>query len=293
MQIATSSAILLDSTKIIKKIGCFWNDISEAWHLVWGEHIHHGYYDHGYYDRDDQDLTPQERLIEEIIKLAGISECKDLTIADVGCGMGGSVIYLAKKLNAKMIGLTLSTKQKGIAEQKTRDAQLNGVEIRIDDAHFLNSIADNSCDLVWSLESCEQFYDKELFIKAAFRVLKPGGKIIIATWCAEKEILEDQAAIEYKKLCYHFDLPYMPTIQYYTSTLNKYFTVIESKDWSNYVKQSWDLGIQKLKQYSFFQLFRLTGFRGLTFIRYLKVMSNAFLAGRIRYGVFVATKISI
>lgn len=40
---------------------------------------------------------------------------------------------------------------------------LGTVEFKLEDALSLSSIADNSIDLVWSLESCEQFFDKQRF----------------------------------------------------------------------------------------------------------------------------------
>ena len=43
--------------------------------------------------------------------------------------------------------------------------------------------ADNSFDLVWSLESGEHMPDKRQFVAELARVCKPGGKIIIVAWC--------------------------------------------------------------------------------------------------------------
>lgn len=291
-EIATHIPVLKDPAKIIRKIGHFWNDISDAWLLVWGEHIHHGYYDEASSINTtpeiNKDISPQEKLIQKIIDVVSISP--NLNILDVGCGMAGSAIYLAENLDSHVIGVTLSSKQQKIANTKIKNKGIQTVEIRIDDAHNLKSIADGSCDIVWSLESCEQFYDKEMFIKSAYRVLKPGGKLMIATWCAEHDVLEGNPAKEYLKLCQQFDLPYMPSIQHYTKMLSKHFEVKESLDWSAYVKQSWEIGILKLKNYSTIQLLKIAGIRGFRFVCYLKLMSNAFLSGRIRYGVFVAIK---
>jgi tocopherol O-methyltransferase len=42
--------------------------------------------------------------------------------------------------------------------------------------------ADNTFDLVWSMESGEHMPDKPAFIRELTRVAMPGGKIIIVTW---------------------------------------------------------------------------------------------------------------
>ena len=41
---------------------------------------------------------------------------------------------------------------------------------------------DNTFDLVWA-QSGEHMPDKKAYVEEMVRVLKPGGKIVIATWC--------------------------------------------------------------------------------------------------------------
>ena len=42
---------------------------------------------------------------------------------------------------------------------------------------------DSAFDLVWSLESGEHMPDKKKFVNELMRVVAPGGRIIIVTWC--------------------------------------------------------------------------------------------------------------
>lgn len=42
---------------------------------------------------------------------------------------------------------------------------------------------DGQFDLIWSMESGEHMPDKAQFISELARVCKPGGKILIVTWC--------------------------------------------------------------------------------------------------------------
>lgn len=42
---------------------------------------------------------------------------------------------------------------------------------------------DGQFDLIWSMESGEHMPDKAQFINELTRVCKPGGKILIVTWC--------------------------------------------------------------------------------------------------------------
>lgn len=284
--IQTNQPVMQNRDKTMQVIKNFWNKISEGWRTIWGPHIHHGYYE------NDKNITPlqaQEILIEKLIELIELQP--DMKILDAGCGMGGSSIYLAKKFNADVTGITLSQKQVEIARQQCQLENIQNVNFKIEDALSLQSFADNSFDIVWSLESCEQFYDKDLFIEQAFRVLKPGGKLMLATWCSDQEEYQGELAQRYLKLCLAFDLPYMPTIAAYQMSLERGgFTVAKRLDWSDYVEKSWDLGISLVNAYSFIQIIKMTGWRGFRFAKQIKLMRDAFQQKRVRYGVFLAVK---
>jgi ubiquinone/menaquinone biosynthesis C-methylase UbiE len=50
---------------------------------------------------------------------------------------------------------------------------------------------DNSFDLVWGCESGEHMPDKAKYVEEMTRVLKPGGTLVIATWC-QRELEKGQ-----------------------------------------------------------------------------------------------------
>lgn len=285
MLIKTSVPVLLYPDKIVDNIAAFWDKISLSWRTIIGPHIHHGYYSTAKisFVENAQEILLEKLCAEIVIK-------RGMQILDVGCGMGETSLYLARKYGARMIGITLSQEQKAMACQLATENKELDLDFRIDDAHLLKSIAENSQDLVWSLESCEQFYDKEEFIKQAFRVLKPGGQLMIATWCADKEHFEGNAAKRYYSICKEFLLPYMPTKEEYNRIIQVYFTVNKILDWSQQVKQSWSLGIAELKKHSWLKLIKLGGLTGFRFIRSLSKMNKAFLMGQLRYAVFIAVK---
>jgi tocopherol O-methyltransferase len=284
--IKTNQPVMLNRAKIMKVIANFWDTISDGWCVIWGPHIHHGYYD------SDKPITPlqaQERLIEKLVEEIELNSGSK--ILDVGCGMGGSSIYLATHFSADVTGITLSQKQVAIATQQCESQQIKNVRFKIEDALTLESFADNSFDVIWSLESCEQFFDKYLFIQQAFRVLKPGGKLMLTTWCSDRDEYVGEDAKSYKKLCLAFDLPYMPTIETYADLIKRGgFQVANKHDWSEQVKKSWDIGISLVTGYSFIQLIRMTGWRGFRFAKQIKLMRNAFRSRHVRYGVFYAIK---
>jgi len=56
------------------------------------------------------------------------------TVLDIGCGWGGLAITLARDFGAEVVGVTLSTEQKAIADRRVAEAGLSDrVEIRLQD----------------------------------------------------------------------------------------------------------------------------------------------------------------
>ena len=134
--------------------------------------MHHGYYIPA--DRTDHKQA-QIDLIDEVLKWADVERASK--IVDVGCGIGGSSRHIAKKFGASSEGITLSPYQ---AKRGNEIAKAQGLS---EQCHFQVAdaldmpFADNTFDLVWSLESGEHMPNE------LFRVAMPGGRIIIVTWC--------------------------------------------------------------------------------------------------------------
>lgn len=104
-------------------------------------------------------------------------------MVDVGCGVGGSSRYIAKKFSCQAKGITLSPVQAARANELSQKAGLGErCSFQVADA-LQQPFADNSFDLVWSMESGEHMPDKQKFVGELARVCAPGGTVIIATWC--------------------------------------------------------------------------------------------------------------
>jgi len=155
----------------------------------WGEHIHLGYYNQdemkaGYKNKDFKQAKYD--FVDEMMKLGNIDPSTDSTakVLDVGCGFGGTSRYLAKRLGPKsqVTGITLSPKQVERGTQLAKEAGLNNVQFVKMDALKME-FPDNSFDIVWACESGEHMPDKKKYIEEMMRVLKPGGKFVMATWC--------------------------------------------------------------------------------------------------------------
>jgi len=99
-----------------------YDELSPFYRDVWGVHIHHGYWNTGKETKEEA----QEQLIRELISRAGIKNGS--RILDVGCGLGGSAIFLSKCLGAHVTGITISPIQvkigNDLATQSDADVRL-------------------------------------------------------------------------------------------------------------------------------------------------------------------------
>jgi len=125
-------------------------------------------------------------FVDEMMKLGGINAEEDSSarVLDVGCGVGGTSRYLAKKLgpNADVTGITLSPNQVKRATELAVEQGVENAKFTVMNALKMD-FPDNSFDVVWACESGEHMPDKDAYINEMMRVLKPGGKYVMATWC--------------------------------------------------------------------------------------------------------------
>ncbi len=279
------------SATIYQQIQQFYDASSSLWEETWGEHMHHGFY--GVDGREEKDRKQaQIDLIEEILSWSGVEQAEN--ILDVGCGIGGSSLYLAAKLGAKATGITLSPVQAKRANQRARELGFAArTNFQVADAQEM-PFADNSYDLVWSLESGEHMPNKTKFIQECYRVLKPGGKLIVVTWCHRPTDRLPLTAQEEKHLAeiyrvYH--LPYVISLpEYEAIARNISLNNIRTADWSQAVAPFWDLVI--LSAFNPKAIFGLltSGWDTIQAALSLGLMSEGYKSGLIRFGLLSGTK---
>lgn len=155
-------------------------DYKLIWNLNKSLAMHFGYWDDKVKNFPEA-LERENEILAEIVKVK-----KSDTILDAGCGIGGSAVYLTKKFGCKVIGITLSQKQVDSAIKNAAENKVDKLtNFRVNDFAKTN-FENNSFDVIWGIESVCHVNEKESFIKEASRLLKKGGRLIIADGFASK-----------------------------------------------------------------------------------------------------------
>jgi len=282
------------SSTLSQEIQAFYDASSGLWEQIWGEHMHHGYYGRiGNYKIHRRQA--QIDLIEELLIWSGVENPQN--ILDVGCGIGGSTLYLAQKYAAKATGITLSPVQ---ANRATERAQEWGLEDRVSfqvaDAMEM-PFPDNSFDLVWSLESGEHMPNKEKFLEECYRVLQPGGLLIMATWChrsTQNSLAGDLTMDEKQHLeeIYRvYRLPYVISLPEYSAIAHSVgFQNIRIDDWSLAVAPFWNIVVDSIFDPQAIMGLVKSGWTTIEAALSLHLMSRGYERGLVRFGLLCGRK---
>ena len=264
-----------------RKIAEHYDFVSPYYQSLWGNHIHHGYWIRG----DESKERAQLQLMEHLAELANIQT--GCTVLDIGCGFGGSSIYLAQKYQASATGITISPVQVEMARKAAAAVHL--------DARFLLMDAEaldfpQPFDLLWSVESISHYHDHRSFFANAVRFLKPGGIFALTDWFKKPGLspAQEQKFIEPIDRGMFIDLETMD--DYESHLVASGLEVIHRQDLTRQCAKSWDLGLDMIRDKSLWALAAKMGQDFVANLRAFRAMRAGYSSGNFVYGLFTARK---
>ena len=181
------AAVSPDAEVVHEKVVDYYNNTYWQYRIIWlnpqNRSMHYGYWD----EKVKNHAQSMLRMNEVLAERAPLAE--GMRVLDAGCGVGGGSLWLAEHHPVQVEGVTLAQSQ---VERASRYAAERGVAERV---HFsvqdycATQFPEASFDRVWAVESLCHAPDKKAFAREAYRLLKPGGYVLVADFFRSAEHL--------------------------------------------------------------------------------------------------------
>lgn len=197
----------------------FYNEATEDYSF-WSKdlNMHFGYFIFGKTNPLKRDSMGNE-MNNQIYNRLNLSK-NTKNIADLGCGMGGTMRYMLKKQNnLSMVGVTLSPFQ----VEEGNKLLKNKKGLILQENYCNTSFSNNSMEGAIAIESyCHSGHSEEA-LKEAFRILKPEANLVIADAFLKKdaENLCKISNYSYRNLCKGWSLDGLGVIEEVKNNLKK------------------------------------------------------------------------
>jgi tocopherol O-methyltransferase len=262
-----------------------YNELDIAYRRIWGEHVHHGYWQTG----QESPAEAAQALVTLVERRLELSPGQQ--VCDIGCGYGATAAHLAAHCGVSVTGFTISSAQEEVGRQR----DVPGLTILRRD-WLDNGLPEAGFDRAYAIESSEHMVDKPRFFAEAWRVLRPGGRFVVCAW------LEGEAVSPWGKrhllepICGEGRLPSMGSRADYQALAEEAGFRLESyDDISRNVRRTWSICLRRfagsmVTDGDIRRLALSTATRNRSFILSLPRLILALRTGAMRYGVFVWTK---
>ncbi len=148
------------------------SDYLRYYETDWHHHMHYGF------DRDlPKGGNPTEQLVRYAAHIGSVQAGE--RALDVGCGVGGTALWLAEHCGTRSVGLNLMEFQLRLARgYATRKNPPLSVAFAAGD--FMHPpFAAASFDVIIAIESFDHAPDKRAFVRAMSSLLRPNGRLIL------------------------------------------------------------------------------------------------------------------
>ncbi|MFN9720776.1 MAG: class I SAM-dependent methyltransferase [Planctomycetota bacterium] len=252
--------------------------------ILWGQHIHHGLW-----SGSESPRVAARQLTEQLVREAAIQQGD--RVVDIGCGMGGSSIHLAKHLQCQVTGVTISSFQQRYATWSSRMAGTSGRTTFLCQDAEKTEFPEDSFDVAWSIECTEHLFDKPAFFRKVSTWMKPGGRVAICAWLAGDEPLTDTQTKLVHEVCEGMFCPSFGTENDYCQWLTDAgLTMTKVHDWTSRVSKTWEICRDRVHRFGIRRLASWIDPEQIIFLDRFQTLLDAYNTGAMKYGCLIAEK---
>jgi tocopherol O-methyltransferase len=268
----------------VEAIRAHYDRVSPYYRAFWGEHIHHGYWEDG-----ESPAAAQVKLVERLAAQAHIPW--GAHVLDVGCGLGGSALWLVRHLGCRVLGITISPVQAAMARERARAEGLaERVCFEVMDANRL-TLPPERFDAVWVIECSEHLADKRRFLAACACLLRPSGVLALCAWLVAEDLRSMAQARLIAEVASGMLCPSLASKRDYVRWMRASgFAHIEAEDLTRRVEPTWVYCTALARHPAVRALLRASDVRLQRFVATFEAMCRAYAEGAMAYGLFTARK---
>jgi len=258
--------------------------LSFLYKLLWGEHLHHGYW-----GGNESIERAQVRLMEELAEAAKI--LRGAEVLDIGCGIGGSAFWLADEYGCRVTGLTISPVQAKMASKKaTKQGRSDRLHFIVGDANTWQPERE-SVDVVWIMESSEHFRDKKDFFQRCAVALKPGGVLAVCAWLRGEKSTNDQDLELVATIGRAMFSASLDTLTQYAAWMREANLNVErATDITRDIAPTWAYCSRMVDRLPLRWLLEFADKPTRRFVKSFPLMTKAYANGAMAFGLFIARK---
>jgi tocopherol O-methyltransferase len=268
----------------VNQVQKHYDRLSFLYRAFWGEHLHHGYW-----NGNESIAQAQVQLMEELARHAAIQ--RGAAVLDIGCGVGGSALWLAQQFDCRVTGTTISPVQARMAARKARALGLSSkVRFRVQDANHWQPDS-SSVDLVWIMESSEHFPGKKEFFARCAAALRPGGTLAVCAWLCRDGAMRDGEQQLLATIAEAMMSASLDSLSSYRQWMRDAgLTVTAADDITRHVEATWTHCSRIAANPVIKFLVRFTGAPTRRFVNAFPLMEKAYSSGAMAFGLFIAKK---
>ena len=158
-----------------KLVSRYYDLVTSFYQLAWGATFHFSP------RRPGETLrASQQRHDEGIAKLLMLKP--GMKVADIGCGVAGSLVTIAQASGASITGINFNAQQNAKGKDRVRRAELSDSCTILYSDYMNVSLPDNTFDALYSFEALCHAPNRRMAFVELHRLLKPEGEVALIDW---------------------------------------------------------------------------------------------------------------
>ncbi|WP_306061735.1 SAM-dependent methyltransferase [Natronococcus wangiae] len=194
----------------------FYNDTAWEYRFFWSDvNLHYGFYD------DEHTTHPEAMANSNKVYAEKLDVDETDTVLDIGTGRGGFPTHVAAEYDADVHGIDIDPLHVAEAKENARKRGVSkSTEFDVGDYHEI-PYPDETFDAVSGIETVCHSDRKDRVLEEIRRVLKPGGRLMIADGYMSRTDLTDPEAEKMRTVLDGWAVPELAHVSAFRETLEE------------------------------------------------------------------------